>query len=557
VTHVPPIDLHAGAVEAAPARRRIRWIAYGAMALFAVLTARAGQLALAGAAPRAPGAPAAAVAVRASIVDRHGEVLAVSTPSATLIIAAERAADPAHVAARLAGVLPGLDAKALARRIAERGRGEVRMRGALTPRQQAAIFALGLPGVSFEPGVRRFYPQGESAGHLVGGVNQAMAGDAGVERGLEAEIARAGAAGRALKLSIDLRVQHVLFAELAAAATASHAKGGAGVVLDGRTGETLALASWPPLDPNDLGSASDAVRLNRAGAVYEMGSTIKPFVVAAALDAGVIAPGARVETGPLTIGSVVRTDPHPLPGAPTIEEALAHSSNTAMARLALKLGPERMRAMLAATGLDRASPLPLPEIEAPLLPRDDSRLSTAVLGYGHGLAVSAAALAGAYTIFCNDGAYVAPTLLAKAPGDPVARRPAFSPAASAAVLAMLEATVESGTGRLAAQRGLALAGKTGTAEKPGAGGYDSDRQLASFAAVFPAKSPRFVIVMTLDEPAPDIDKGRLATGGATAAPAAGRAAARIAAVLGPDAIGMSGVEMATGAETPASGDGGS
>jgi cell division protein FtsI (penicillin-binding protein 3) len=160
------------------------------------------------------------------------------------------------------------------------------------------------------------------------------------------------------------------------------------------------------------------------------------------------------------------------------------------------------------------------------------RLSVAILGYGHGMAISVTALAGAFTVFANDGARTDPTLIARAPEERVIRTRVFSPAAARAVVRLMRGAVAHGTGARADVPGLEIAGKTGSAEKPGAAGYDENRLLSSFAAIFPASDPRYVIVLALDEPARVPEAGGLATGGAVAAAPVGRIAARIAPILG-------------------------
>jgi cell division protein FtsI (penicillin-binding protein 3) len=213
--------------------------------------------------------------------------------------------------------------------------------------------------------------------------------------------------------------------------------------------------------------------------------------------------------------------------------ALAKSSNVAAARLALQIGGARQRSMFEKLGLLRKSDVELAESARPIAPapaaNDD--LTVAVLGYGHGLAISPAALAGAYTVFANRGARATLTLVAG--GERAPLEPVFSPASAATVIGMMRAVVEEGTGAGALASGADLIGKTGTAEKPRAPGaaYDSERMLSSFVAMFPSREPRYVVVLALDEPERTAEVGGQATGGAVAAPAAGRLVARIAPML--------------------------
>lgn len=516
-------------VEAAPAREPLRRLRYIAAAAFCVLAAQAVLLAV-----TAPAGPARAMAavvsapLRTPLLDRNGEILAATLPAYTLVAAPQDVLDAKAAARKLKGVLPGLDAIAAARRMADRGRHEVVLARGLTARQRHEIFQLAVPGVSFRDQHERFYPQGPIAAHLIGSVNAELAGASGLERGLDGALTRA-ANSDGVRLSLDLRIQHALEQELGRAATAAAAKGGAGVVLDAQTGETLALASWPEMNANAANNAVASVRLNRAVATYEMGSTMKPFIYAAALDAGLLQPTDAVDASPFSVGGLTLKDPHPLAAPVAAAQALAQSSNMVPARLALKLGVEGQEKLFHDLGLDNKPYAELAEGDAGRISSRIDPLSVAVRGYGHGLTASVVGMAGAYTVFANRGTYVQPTL--RRTPEPV-KRPVFKPETAAAVLAMMRAAVTEGTARKAAVSGLAVAAKTGTAEKSGANGYDRDLNFSSIAAVFPADAPRYVLVLALDEPARTVETGGQATGGAVAAPAAGRLIGRIAPLLG-------------------------
>lgn len=534
-----PGDTIAPVVEAAPAARRLNRLLVLMLVVFAVLAGRAIQLSFAGApaATKTAPVPTAPLLARADLVDRQGVLLATMIPSWILAAQPAKVWDPHATAQKLAAVVPGLDVAETERRLTG-DRGLVYLRRGLTASQRRAVHDLGLAGVTFEKEQRRVYPNGMLAGHALGFVDRDLAGAAGVERALDPEIKRAGAVGRPLALSLDLRVQYALESELADAAWAAKAKGGAGVILDGRTGETLAIASWPQVDPNAPGSGTDVARLNRAaGAVYEMGSTVKPFTAAMALDLDLLRLAEHFDmTRTLTVDGVAIKDPHPFVGPATAREAMAHSSNVVAAELALRVGAQRQQAYLEKLGLFDRSSIELSEAPTPLKPRASDALTTAILGYGHGMAPSLVSLAGAYTVFVNGGARVAPTLLRHADGDPVHRTPVFTGLAVQETLQLMRDVVIEGTAMRADLGGLDIAGKTGTAEKPGVDGkYDPDKLFSSFAAVFPARAPRYVIVVALDEPQRTAENHNLATGGAVAAPAVGRVVARIAPFLAPNA----------------------
>ena len=391
------------------------------------------------------------------------------------------------------------------------------------------MHALGLAGIGFEAEDRRIYPQGALAAQVLGFTDVDLNPLAGVERGLDAQIRAAGEAGRPVRISLDVRLQYALETELDAAARAAGASSAAGILLDARTGEALALASWPRFDPNDAGAASDNTRRDRvAGDVHELGSTIKPFTVAMALQEQVTTSGELFDVSqPLDLDGSIIEDHEPVRGLVSLREILARSSNIGAARLALRLGGARQRAYLERLGLTRAARLEVGFNEAPLAPPARGRRDVAGLGFGYGLAATPAALAGAYTVFANQGAIVAPTLIARAPDAEIERRQVFTPEVTRQVLAYMRAVVTDGTGRAADVPGLAVAGKTGTAEKLGEESvYDDSRNFSSFAGVFPAHDPRYVIVVALD------DTGEGAAGGMVAAPVVARTLRRIAPMLG-------------------------
>lgn len=524
----------AATVEAAPARARIRLLAAAfGLALF-VLAGRAVQLAFAGdPTPELLARPAVAAIARADLVDRNGVLLAGTVRAFTLTARPDLVWNARETAASLARVFPDLDRAETARRLSDRSRTLVYLRRGLSAAERARVMDLGLAGLGFETESRRIYPNGSLAAHALGFTDRDLHPLAGVERGLDSAIRRAGAEN--VRLSLDVRVQYAAEAELAAAVAASQAQAGAAIVVDARTGETLALASWPSFDPNIPGTATGKAALNRAvGARYEMGSTLKAFTIAAGLDLGLVSPSERFDlTAPYEVGGTRIVDFERAPADATIRDILVHSSNKGAARIALRIGAQRQRAYLERLGLLAASPLQLAENAAPLAPRAQGQLDVATLGYGYGVAVSPAALAGAYSVFANRGARVPLTLRALEPGDPIQRTPVFSAEATAETLRDLRDTVRFGTGREADVPGLEIAGKTGTAEKlDGGAAYNSDRMFSSFAAIFPASDPRYVIVLGLDEPARTVATGGMATGGAVAARPVGRIAARIAPMLG-------------------------
>ncbi len=519
-----------GAAEAAPARNRVRILAIGFFAVLLLLAGRAVQLAFAGDPTQSHARAGASLTLpRGDIVDRNGMLLATTVRAYALTATPSRVWDAPAIADALRAQFPDLDRAATIRRLTDTSRDLIYLRRGLTLEERDRVHELGLAGIGFEAEHHRDYPQGTSAAHVLGFTDVDLNPLSGVERGLDAQIRAAGESGVPVRLSLDMRVQYALEEELETAARAAGASGGAAIVLDGRTGETLALASWPVFDPNEAGRASETQRRDRAaGDLHELGSTVKPFTVAMALQEQLTTTGELFDlTRPLVIDTSTIADEHPNPGMSSLRDILAYSSNVGAAQLALRVGGVRQRAYLEQLGLTQAAGLELGRDQAPIAPPARGRRDVAGIGFGYGVAATPATLAAAYTVFVNNGQRVRPTLLALAPDAAIERTDVFTPSVTRQVLAYMRATVTSGTGRAADVPGLMLAGKTGTAEKLSEiAGYDEGRNFSSFAGVFPANAPRYIIVFALD------DTGEGAAGGMVAAPAVGRTLRRIAPMLG-------------------------
>lgn len=511
---------------------RIRSIAIAVVlgAVFTVVVGRSAQIALNGSGESAGGSAAVAAVRRADIVDRNGDLLATTLPSWSLSADPRAVWDPQETALRLAEVLPDVDVAEMEARLADQSRHFVWVRRGLTPRQKEAVFNLGLEGVWFEQESRRVYPGGRLAGHLLGFANVDGKGVEGVEHAFESRLA---AGGKPLQLTIDAGVQFALEDELEQATQLFEMQGGAGVVIDARTGAVRAMASWPFVDPNLPGESSADARLNRAlGAVYELGSIYKPLTVAAALEEGVLTPADVFDvSAPLAIGGSKVRDAHAMPNATamTAADILAHSSNIGTALISQRIGADRLRGFLEKAKLLERPVLDGPRVAAPLSPKDWSELTTATVSYGHGVAVTPLAFAASFTVFAHGGEYVAPVLVEDAlPEEPAGAR-VISPQTAATVLGMMREVVTRGSGALADAPGYDVAGKTGTAEKPGPNGYDPDHNITSFAAVFPASRPEFVVLIVLDDAQPRTGSQRTASH--TSAAIVGRLIARIAPML--------------------------
>jgi cell division protein FtsI (penicillin-binding protein 3) len=323
---------------------------------------------------------------------------------------------------------------------------------------------------------------------------------------------RAPQAGRDLALSIDSRLQYLAFRELKAAIDATKAKAGAIVMLDPRTGEILALVNWPSYNPNNRNRvARDKMRNRALIDTFEPGSTLKPFTIAAALDAGKIAPGTIIDTSPgqLTIGHATIHDAH-REGALTVEQVIQKSSNVGAAKIALSLPAETMWHMFSDAGFGSPPMTGFPgEVSGRLRPAKSWRpIEQATMAYGHGISVNLVQLARAYTVFATDGE-LKPVSLLKVDA-PVAGRPVLKPQTARALRHMLEMVVlPGGTATKAQVAGYRVAGKTGTAHKLDGRVY-VNKYISSFVGFAPASDPRLVVAVMLDEPSGEYYGGAIA-----------------------------------------------
>jgi cell division protein FtsI (penicillin-binding protein 3) len=510
---------------------------------FAAIVGRLLMLGIAGA-PAGTGSidPNAAIATsRPDLVDRKGEVLAADIKTASLYGEPRNIIDPDEAAEAIAGVLPELDVAALRKRLTGDA-GFVWIKREITPKQQAAIHALGIPGIGFLTENRRFYPGGPTAAHVLGHVNVDNQGIAGIEKYVDdrwlADLHAAGfARGETLdpvRLSLDINVQHILRDELVQAMERYRAIAASGIILNVHTGEVLAMASLPDYDPNSPVDALKPDRLNRISAgVFEVGSIFKSFTFAMALDSGTVTLNDRIDaTSAIRVGGFTINDYKGKHRVLTVPEVFIYSSNIGTARMALKVGAETQQAYLERFGFFARPKTDLPEVALPMKPKRWSDLTTMTVAFGHGLAVSPLQVAVADAALVNGGRLIPPTFLPRSreEADKLAVR-VVSPETSAAMRHLLQMNVEKGTGTRAAVPGYLVGGKTGTAEKVEGGRYVSGKRLNSFLAAFPMDDPQYVVLVVLDEPKPE-KEGAAATAGLNAAPTVGAVIRRSAALLG-------------------------
>ena len=470
------------------------------------------------------------LAQRADIVDRAGRVLATTLPTPSLYANPREIRDPERAAQRIVRVLPDLSQGRVAARLGM-DRGFVWLKRDLGPRQQVAVNNLGIPGLYFRQEERRFYPQGDLTAHVIGFTDIDNRGLAGIERSFDKLLRDRHSP---LRLSLDLRVQHVLVDELSRAMAGFDGTGAAGVIMDATTGELVALASLPAFDPNSPGAASQEARFNRAAlGVYEMGSVFKIFTVASVLDSGAVKLHDRFDVSePIRIGGYAIRDFKPKDGKLTVPEIFMHSSNIGTVRMALAGGSALQRRTLRRLGLTSPTHVELPEVGRPMVPSPWREINTMTISYGHGLAITPLQLTAAVAATVNGGVLPRPTLLAQAAGRQPEGRRVFDRETSATMRQLLRLVVTYGTGGKAAVPGYRVGGKTGTADKLRGGRYDGDSRIASFVGAFPIDDPAYVVFAMIDEPQGTERSFGYATGGWVAAPAVRRIIARAGPMLG-------------------------
>ena len=461
---------------------------------------------------------------RGMITDRYGDPLAISTPVES-VWANPRDVEATPEQIRQLAHLLDINVGELKTRLSGDTRDFVYLKRRMPPDQAQRVVKLGIPGISLQREYRRYYPDGEVAAHLVGFTNVDDNGQEGLELALQSELSgkegsqrviedRRGhivedvASGHAPKpgqnvaLSIDNRLQYLAFRAIKQAVVQHHAKGGSIVVLNAKTGEVLALANWPSYNPNSRDKASPAIMRNRAITdQYEPGSTMKPFTVAAALEAGTVTPQTVIDTdgGVMTLNGRTIHDSH-RDSKLTVAQVLQVSSNVGAAKMALSLTPETFWRDLSADGFGTSTGSGFPgEASGKLRDYHDWRpIGQATMAYGNGISVSLLQLARGYTIFANDGVLL-PVSLVKRDNPPVGKR-IYPAKVAREVRNMLELVVQpGGTAPEAQIRGYRVAGKTGTAHKLKNGRY-VNHYIASFVGMAPASKPRLIVAVKVDDP---------------------------------------------------------
>jgi cell division protein FtsI (penicillin-binding protein 3) len=474
--------------------------------------------------------PASVAAGRADIIDRNGVVLATSLPTASLYADTKDVIDPKEAADKLAGVFLEINSGELLLKLKSKP-GFVWISRNLTPKQQYAVNALGLPGILFRRGEQRVYPHGREAAHILGLTDVDGKGIAGVEKYFASSLYKGE---ESLQLSIDIRIQSMLRQELSAAMVEFQALGAAGAVLDVATGEIISMVSLPDFDPNIPDSMRGTVGFNRVTkGVYEMGSTFKLFTTAMALDSGTVGMEDGYDASePIKIARFTINDYHGKKRWLSVPEILVYSSNIGTAKMAMDVGAKVQKFYLDQLGLLQYSSVELPEVGQPQYPTRWGDISTMTISYGHGLSVSPLQLAGAVASLVNGGKRIPVSLLKHRSAMPPVGTRVLSEQTSQQMRGLMRLVVTNGTGKNAAAPGYLVGGKTGTAQKQVNGRYKEKSLISSFVGAFPIDKPRYVILTMLDEPKGTKRTFNYATGGWVAAPVVSRVVSRMASLLG-------------------------
>ncbi|MEO7602650.1 MAG: penicillin-binding protein 2 [Sphingomicrobium sp.] len=470
---------------------------------------------------------------RGDIVDREGNPLARTIDAWTIAIHPKKViGDKLDLARKLTALMPEKSEEQFFA-LLRSDKPFIYLRRRASPGLVEAINALGEPGLAIDREPERLYPQTSLAAHVLGFTDIDGHGSAGVERAFDQRLTDAATRGQPLVLSISNRVQQALEHELNAAMVKFSAVGAAGVVMDIRTGEIMAMTSLPAFNLNVPGQITPEQQFNRTTlGVYELGSTYKPFTVAMAMDLGIIKSMGQMYYCPdsLPVYGTVINDTHPLGRACSVAEIMKESSNIGTAQIAAQIGSTRQKAFLDKMGFLKPVEIELREKGRTLTPGNNwGPLETMTVGFGHGIAVTPLHLASGYAALFNGGIHRPATLLKVDPRRPLAKgRRVFTEETSEKMRALLRLVVTKGTGKKADAPGYRVGGKTGSAEKY----YNRSLLVTTFAGVFPMDDPRYVIVVMLDEPKSTAETYGFRTAGWNVAPVVSRMISRIAPMLG-------------------------
>jgi cell division protein FtsI (penicillin-binding protein 3) len=466
---------------------------------------------------------------RGKITDRHGELLAISTPVESVWASPPDVEIDVAQTKQIAALL-GLKTDEVKKKLANSEREFVYLKRRISPELAVKVMKIGVTGIDLQREYKRYYPAGDVTAHMVGftgpddkgtgdrglegyelAMNSALSGSDGSRRVIkdrsghiieDLQAVKVPQDGRDVTLALDLRIQYIAHRELVKAVEANKAAAGAVIVLDAKTGEVLAMANVPTYNPNNPVNIQGKTRNRAIIDTFEPGSTLKPVTAAAALESGKYTPDTKIQTSPgsFSIGPATIHDSHPQ-GILTVAQVIQKSSNVGASKIALTLDKQFMWNIYNELGLGRVEGIGFPgEASGRLRPYKTWRpIEQATMSFGHGISVTLLQLARIYTAFANEGE-LRPISLLKLSELPIGQQ-VFSAATANHVKDMLELVVQPGGTAVKAQvLGYRVGGKTGTAHKLGTHGYEENKYVASFVGMAPASDPRFIIAVMIDEP---------------------------------------------------------
>ena len=452
------------------------------------------------------------MASRPDIVDRKGQILATDIRTVSMFAEPIKIVDVDEAVEKLATIFPDMDRKATYNKLANKRSHFAWLERQLSPKQQSAVLKLGIPAIGFRPEVKRFYPGGRTAAHILGYVDIDNRGISGMEKYLDqqglSDLTSAGLTSvnalEPVKLSIDLRVQNAVHDVVADAITKYDSKAAGAVILDIHTGEVLAMASNPDFDPNDPQNTGGEGWLNRmSGGTFEMGSTFKTFSMAMALDSGLVKLTDSFDASkPIYMGGFTIHDDIYVPRrALTVPEIFRYSSNIGTARMVDIIGMDRQREYLKRFGLLTKMDTELPEVKMPSQPKVWKKINSITVSFGHGVATTPLQTAVAGAALVDGGKLIEPTFLPRTveEADRVAQV-VVSPRTSEIIRSLFKLNGEEGSGRSADVAGYHVGGKTGTANKVINGRYSHVLSFNAYLAAFPIQNPKYVVLSFCDEP---------------------------------------------------------
>lgn len=495
-------------------------------------------------APRV-GVASATAGARADILDRNGEILATHLVTGSVYANPKVIINAEEAAAKLSALIPDLEYKSVLKKLSSGRKGFVWVVRHISPKLQQAVNHLGIPGLYLQRDERRVYPYGGLVSHVLGYCGIDNNGLAGVEKYFDERLSDNR---DPLKLSIDMRVQHIVHDELSKSILEFEAEGGSAMVMEIKTGEILSMVSLPDYDPNLPNQNQVGANFNRNTlGTYESGSIFKIFNTAIALETGTASLNSLYDaTFPISVGRFKITDFRGKKRVLDVQEVFVHSSNIGSAKMALQFGGAVQRQYLEKFGLLKAPTLELPEIGSPLVPKVWRPVTTMTVAYGYGITASPLQSLVAVAGIVNDGWLRQATLLKRDPADMPAPIRIVSSKTSRTMRDLMRMVVTDGTARTANVPGYEVMGKTGTAHKMQGRGYADKAKLTSFIGVFPKSNPQYIVLLFLDNPKATKSTHGYSTGGWNAAPTGGRIIARMAPLLGvvPISDGEAGETMA-------------